>query len=199
MIFHSSLLRNSYRNFHKDSQPHRISPMRLAVFLWFLMLLEELPSQRKSIQARSRVLFFTFTRKAPARFRRKRLRYMVSPSFRSRLFLTAGRPWPRRGPATQRPPSPPGAGVGEDAGVSSAEETALSSWEGAACSPVRHPAKHSSSTSSAATGPNRKSLMVNTSFPKEKSRVAPCFFRSIYIYTTLVFPMLVSISTVAGS
>lgn len=32
--------------------------MRLAVFLWFLMLLEELPSQRKSIQARSRVLFF---------------------------------------------------------------------------------------------------------------------------------------------
>lgn len=47
--------------------------MRLAVFLWFLMLLEELPSQRKSIQARSRVLFYTFTRKAPARFRRKRL------------------------------------------------------------------------------------------------------------------------------
>ena len=55
LIFHSSLLRNSYRNFHKDSQPHRISPMRLAVFLWFLMLLEELPSQRKSIQACSRV------------------------------------------------------------------------------------------------------------------------------------------------
>ena len=163
------------------------------------MLLEELPSQRKCIQACSRVLFYTFTRKAPARFRRKRLRYMVSPSFRMRLFPAGGRPWPRRGPATQRPPSPPGAGVGEGAGVSTAEETALSSWKGAACSAVRHPAKHSISTSSAATGSNRKSLMVNTSFPKEKSRVAPCFFRSIYIYTTLVFPMLVSISTVAGS
>ncbi len=199
MIFHSSLLRNSYRNFHKDSQPHRISPMRLAVFLWFLMLLEELPSQRKSIRARSRVLFYTFTRKAPARFRRKRLRYMVSPSFRMRLFPAAGRPWPRRGPATQRPPSPPGAGVGEGAGVSAAADAMLSGREETACSAAWHPAKHSSSTSSAATGPNRKSLIVNTSFPKEKSRVAPCFFRSIYIYTTLVFPMLVSISTVAGS
>lgn len=195
MIFHSSLLRNSYRNFHKDSQPHRISPMRLVVFIWFLMLLEELPSQRKSIQARSRVLFFTFTRKAPARFRRKRLRYMVSPSFRMRHSPAAGRPWPRHGQATQRPPSPPGAGVGEGAGVSAAAEAMLSGWEETAW----HPVKHSSSTSSAATGSNRKSLMVNTSFPKEKSRVAPCFFRSIYIYTTLVFPMLVSISTVAGS
>lgn len=199
MIFHSSLLRNSYRNFHKDSQPHRISPMRLAVFLWFLMLLEELPSQRKSIQACSRVLLYTFTRKAPARFRRKRLRYMVSPSFRTRLFPAAGRPWPRHGPATQRPPSPPGAGVGEGAGVSTAEETALSSWEGAACSAVRHPAKHSISTSSAATGSNRKSLMVNTSFPKEKSRGMPCFSPVWFLYTILVLPMLVSISTVAGS
>lgn len=35
LIFHSSLLRNSYRNFHKDSQPHKISPMRLAVFFGF--------------------------------------------------------------------------------------------------------------------------------------------------------------------
>lgn len=157
------------------------------------------PSQRKSIQACSRVLFYMFTRKAPARFRRKRLRYMVSPSFRMRLFPAAGKPWPRRGPATQRPPSPPGTGAGEGAGVSTAEETALSRWEETACSTAWHPAKHSSSTSSASTGPNRKSLMVNTSFPKEKSRGMPCFFRSIYIYTTLVFPMLVSISTVAGS
>ena len=175
MIFHSSLLRNSCRNFHKDSQPHRISPMRLAVFLWFLMLLEELPSQRKSIQACSRVLFYTFTRKAPAHFRRKRLRYMVSPSFRMRHSPAAGRPWPRHGQATQRPPSPPGAGVGEDAGVSAAAEAMLSGGEEMACSAAWHPAKHSSSTSSAATGPNRKSLIVNTSFPKEKSRVAPCF------------------------
>ena len=175
MIFHSSLLRNSYKNFHKDSQPHRISPMRLAVFLWFLMLLEELPSQRKSIQARSRVLFYTFTRKAPARFRRKRLRYMVSPSFRMRHSPAGGRPWPRRGQATQRPPSPPGAGVGEGAGVSAAADAMLSGWEETACSAAWHPAKHSSSTSSASTGPNRKSLMVNTSFPKEKSRGMPCF------------------------
>lgn len=196
MMFHSSLLRNSYRNFHKDSQPHRISPMRLAVFLWFLMLLEELPSQRKSIQARSRVLFYTFTRKAPAHFRRKRLRYMVSPSFRMRLFPAAGKPWPMRGPATQRPPSPPGAGVGEGAGVSAAADAMLSGWEETACSAVRHPAKHSISTSS---GPNRKSLMVNTSFPKEKSRGMPCFSPVWFLYTILVFPMLVSISTVAGS
>lgn len=84
------------------------------------------------------------------------------------------------------------------AGVSAAAEAMLSGREETACSGAWHPAKHSS-TSSAATGPNRKSLIVNTSFPKEKSRVAPCFFRSIYIYTTLVFPMLVSISTVAGS
>lgn len=199
LIFHSSLLRNSYRNFHKDSQPHRISPMRLVVFIWFLMLLEELPSQRKSIQACSRVLFYTFTRKAPARFRRKRLRYMISPSFRMRHSPAAGRPWPRHGQATQRPPSPPGAGVGEDASVSTAEETALSSWEGAACSAVRHPAKHSSSASSASIGLHRKSFIGNTSFPKEKSRGMPCFSPVWFLYTILVFPMLVSISTVAGS
>ena len=160
------------------------------------MLLEELPSQRKSIQARSRVLFYTFTRKAPARFRRKRLRYMVSPSFRMRHSPAAGRPWPRHGQATQRPPSPPGAGVGEGAGVSAAADAMLSGWEETACSAVRHPAKHSISTSS---GPNRKSLMVNTSFPKEKSRGMPCFSPVWFLYTILVFPMLVSISTVAGS
>ena len=82
------------------------------------------------------------------------------------------------------------------AGVSAAAEAMLSGREETACSTAWHPARHSSIAS---TGPNRKILMVNTSFPKEKSRGMPCFFRSIYIYTTLVFPMLVSISTVAGS
>ena len=159
------------------------------------MLLEELPSQRKSIQARSRVLFYTFTRKAPARFRRKRLRYMVSPSFRMRLFPAGGRPWPRRGPATQRPPSPPGAGVGEGAGVSAAAEAMLSGWEETAW----HPVKHSISTSSASIGLHRKSFIGNTSFQKEKSRGMPCFSPVWFLYTILVFPMLVSISTVAGS
>ena len=35
--------------------------MRLAVFLWFLMLLEELPSQRKSIQAQQSDLLYVHT------------------------------------------------------------------------------------------------------------------------------------------
>ena len=85
------------------------------------------------------------------------------------------------------------------AGVSAAAEAMLSGREETACSAAWHPAKHSISTSSAATGSNRKSLMVNTSFPQEKSRGMPCFSPVWFLYTILVLPMLVSISTVAGS
>ena len=85
------------------------------------------------------------------------------------------------------------------AGVSAAADAMLSGWEETACSAAWHPAKHSSSTSSASIGLHRKSFIGNTSFQKEKSRGMPCFSPVWFLYTILVLPMLVSISTVAGS